>query len=127
MEALHLDTHAAVWLYAGEVDRFPAKLRLLLEAKTLYISPMVLLEIQFLREAGKLDIRPERFLRDMKEALDLKVCEDLFSSVALQAVEISWTRDPFDRLIVAQSDLAGVPLVTRDKAITHHYRRVVWE
>ncbi len=29
---------------------------------------MVLLEIQFLREAGKLDIRPERFLKDMKQA-----------------------------------------------------------
>jgi PIN domain nuclease of toxin-antitoxin system len=127
MEALHLDTHAAVWLYAGEVDRFPVRLRALLETKPLFISPMVLLEIQFLREAGKLDIRSDRFLRDMKEDLDLKVCEDPYSSVVWHAIEMSWTRDPFDRLIVAQSDLAGVPLVTRDKTITQHYRRTVWD
>ncbi|MEI6438294.1 MAG: PIN domain-containing protein [Candidatus Omnitrophota bacterium] len=127
METLYLDTHAAVWLYAGEVDRFPARARRRLEASSLVISPMVLLEIQFLREAGKVDIKPERFLREMKQDLDLALCQAAFTDIALAAVVLSWTRDPFDRLIVAQASAAEAPLLTRDKSILEHYSRAVWD
>ncbi|MBF0386860.1 MAG: type II toxin-antitoxin system VapC family toxin [Candidatus Omnitrophica bacterium] len=124
---MHIDTHVAVWLYAGEVERFPAPARRLLDQSELVISPMVLLEIQFLREAGKLELRPERFLREMKQDLGLKVCEAAFPDIIFSAVELSWTRDPFDRFITAQAAVNEAPLMTRDKTIRTHYRRAVWD
>jgi PIN domain nuclease of toxin-antitoxin system len=37
--------------------------------------------------------------------------------VVTQAMPLSWTRDPFDRLIVATAILHRAPLVTRDERI----------
>jgi PIN domain nuclease of toxin-antitoxin system len=37
----HLDTHVVVWLYAGEVERFPDAARAALERDTLAVSPAV--------------------------------------------------------------------------------------
>lgn len=35
-------------------------------------------------------------------------------------------RDPFDRLLVAQAEAEGVPIVTRDPAILAHGPATVW-
>jgi PIN domain nuclease of toxin-antitoxin system len=50
----HLDTHVVVWLYQGEVGRFPGPVLELLESETLAISPIVLLEMAYLKEIGRL-------------------------------------------------------------------------
>jgi len=42
-------------------------------------------------------------------------------------LEQTWTRDPFDRLIVSQARLADVPLLTRDRTIHTHYPRAIWD
>jgi PIN domain nuclease of toxin-antitoxin system len=39
----------------------------------------------------------------------------------------SWTRDPFDRIIVSQAALRNAPLVTRDQVIRDHYSQAVWD
>ncbi len=127
METLYLDTHAAVWLYAGEVERFPPRVREFMDDAQLAISPMVLLEIQFLREAGKIHLKLDTFIRDMHSELGLKVCEAPFVAVALEASRINWTRDPFDRLIVAQSAAEEAGLITRDKVILKNYNQAVWD
>ena len=49
----------------------------------------------------------------------------LFRSVEA-AERLSWTRDPFDRLIVAQASLAGAPLVTKDRMIRKHFAKAAW-
>lgn len=127
MEAVHLDTHAALWLYAGEVERFSDRARSILERAALYISPLVLLEIQYLKETGKLNVKPDTFLRDMREALGLEISQAPFASVAIEAVRLSWTRDPFDRMIVAQAMVDEARLLTRDKTILKHCRQAFWE
>ena len=43
------------------------------------------------------------------------------------AAEETWTRDPFDRVIVAQARLRGAPLLTKDRAIHAGYERAIWE
>ena len=55
---IHLDTHVVVWLYLAEVERLPARAREAIEAEDLEISPMVLLELQSLREIGRLAPAP---------------------------------------------------------------------
>jgi PIN domain nuclease of toxin-antitoxin system len=127
METLYLDTHAALWLYAGKVELFPLCVREFMDDAQLAISPMVLLEIQFLREAGKINLKLDTFIRDMHSEVGLKICEAPFASVTLEASRINWTRDPFDRLIVAQSAAEEAGLVTRDKVILKNYNQAVWD
>ena len=43
-----------------------------------------------------------------------------------QAIEQTWTRDPFDRIIVAQSKLADAPLLTKDNTIRKQYKKAFW-
>ena len=47
----------------------------------------------------------------------------LFSRSASQ---LSWTRDPFDRVITAQSAIDRNRLITKDKIIRDHYEHAVW-
>jgi PIN domain nuclease of toxin-antitoxin system len=35
-------------------------------------------------------------------------------------------RDPFDRLLVAQAEVEGVPIVSRDPAILAHGPATIW-
>jgi PIN domain nuclease of toxin-antitoxin system len=44
-----------------------------------------------------------------------------------QALPLDWTRDPFDRLLVAHSRARRVPLCTVDRLILSHHDRVVDE
>ena len=126
METLHLDTHAAIWLYAGEVEQFSPHARDLLEDAALYISPMVLLEIQYLKEAGRVNVKVDTFLRDMNDMLGLQISKAAFAAVTLEAARLSWTRDPFDRMIVAQALVDEARLLTRDRVILKHCRQAVW-
>ena len=47
--------------------------------------------------------------------------------VARAAERLTWTRDPFDRLITAAAAAGEHPLVTRDPVIREHYAGAVWE
>ncbi|MBF0620219.1 MAG: hypothetical protein HQL19_08640, partial [Candidatus Omnitrophica bacterium] len=98
----------------------------LLDHSDIKISPMVILEMQFLREAGKIELKVDTFLRDMQEELGMGLCTIDFSTIIWESVKISWTRDPFDRLVVAQAAVNGAPLVTKDRLILQHYRRAIW-
>ena len=49
-----------------------------------------------------------------------------FSIIMQHALELNWTRDPFDRLIVAQAMAAGAALVTADHLIREHFVGAVW-
>ena len=43
-----------------------------------------------------------------------------------EASQLSWTRDPFDRIITAQSAIDRSTLITKDKIIQKHYEYAVW-
>jgi len=55
---IYLDTHVVVWLYAGDKKRFPAAVCKRIEDNELLISPIVLLELQYLKETGRLLVEP---------------------------------------------------------------------
>ncbi len=42
--------------------------------------------------------------------------------LARRAIELSWTRDPFDRLLAAHSLARRVPFCTVDRVILKHHR-----
>ena len=128
MEALiYLDTHAVVWLYAKELTRFTRGGLDSLEANELLISPMVLLELEYLHETSRIQIRSRTICDSLEQTLGLHVCEGSFAPVVRLALEQSWTRDPFDRIIVAQAKLADAALLTKDSVILKHYKKAFWK
>ena len=104
-----LDTHAAIWLAQGHrraapLERFPR----------LYLSPISLLEVQFLSEAGRLRLARGRSTSALAEDGRWRVDEPPALKWCAAACELAWRRDPFDRLIAAHARVRGWRLATAD-------------
>ena len=89
-------------------------------------SPAAVLEMEYLFEIGRLHRSAEKIVAILESSVGLRVCSMPFRDVAMEALQEKWTRDPFDRLIVANAKAAGAPLVTKDERIRKHYRRAIW-
>lgn len=126
MSVAYLDTHVVVWLYAGMVEKFTAKSQHVLESAALRVSPMVLLELQYLQEKGVIAVAPDTIFAELAQTIGLSVCTLPFTLVSREALALSWTRDPFDRLIVAQAGIHQEPLVSKDQHIHQHYPQAIW-
>ena len=125
--SVYLDTHVAVWLHAGDVDRLSSEAKRQIEANDLLISPMVLLELQYLFERKRVRVEPGPLQGYLNSTFGIAVCDFPFPAVSLAAIRIDWTSDPFDRLIVAQA-IANhdAALLTSDTKIRRHYPQAVW-
>jgi len=123
---IYLDTHVVVWLYAGLTEKFSVLARGLINEKDLYISPVVRLELQYLFEIGRVAVGPETIVDDLSDRIGLQVCTRPFNRVVTQAISQAWTRDPFDRLIVAQAALQHNLLLSKDEAILRNYAYAKW-
>jgi PIN domain nuclease of toxin-antitoxin system len=98
-----------------------------MERTDLLISPMALVEIEYLYEIRKILLRAEEVRVKLEHELDAKVCSFSFPSIAAVAIHEKWTRDPFDRLIVAHAKANGLsPLISADTHIQDNYTRAVW-
>jgi PIN domain nuclease of toxin-antitoxin system len=123
---IYFDTHAVVALYK-DFDLLGEKARGLLRRQDDYaISPIVCLELQFLYEIQKIKHSPRQILRHLDNSVGLAICTKPFAAVIELAEGLGWTRDPFDRIIVAQASLDLNPLITKDSRIHQHYRKSVW-
>ena len=102
-----LDTNAVIWLSQNH-----SRARPLTRAGRLYLSPASLLELQFLHEIDRIRLADgiEAVADDDRWTLDDPSAVSWF----VEAAEVSWTRDPFDRLIVAHARLRGWKLATGD-------------
>lgn len=121
-----LDTHAAIFLWEGRSEIFGPGSRELLERSVLLVSPMVRLEMGFLREVGKLKVEPDLILGSLASDFGVTTTSDPLESLVPLAMPLSWTRDPFDRLLVATALLHETPLITRDTRIRDHFAGAVW-
>lgn len=124
---IYLDTHVVVWLYTGDHVRIPRSARELISAEEIRISPMVVLELALLHEIGRLSSTPDDALAYLAQRIGLTICDLPFSSVVQAAASLGWTRDPFDRLIVAQAAVRGSPLITIDRRIRASYPHTIWD
>jgi PIN domain nuclease of toxin-antitoxin system len=123
---IYLDTHAVVWLYTGLIDRFSETAKSLLNGHDLIISPIVRLELRYLQEIGRLIAPGETVVMDLSKRIGLQVCDQAFARIVTVALDFSWTRDPFDRLIVANAALNETMLLSKDQNILTHYAQARW-
>lgn len=123
----YLDTHVVAWLYAGRLDLLPTSVKESIESHALSISPMVELELQYLFEIGRVSEPAENVCGILASTLGLSVCTFPFHEVVQVASRFSWTRDPFDRIITAQSEAARRTLITKDQTILKNCSLAKWE
>lgn len=124
---IHVDTHVLVWLYGGEVEALPPAARSLLEREDIVISPMAILELDLLHEIRRISITGGSIVEDLVHRVGLRVAETPFVRVVECASSLGWTRDPFDRLIVAGAVADSAQLLTKDATILANFDGAVWE
>ena len=124
---IYLDTHVVAWLYAGLVTHLNPALMQLINKGSLLISPMVVLELEYLFETGRTSDSGQTVYQDLRKRIGLRICGRAFEEVIFLAERQKWTRDPFDRIIVAQAALESNILVTKDRLIRKHYPNALWK
>lgn len=108
-----LDTHVLIWALDDD-PRLPERYKALIsEGEELYVSMASLWEIAIKISIGKLDF-PKTFLRDF-EVMG-------FQPLGIAPIHIERVRtlplhhrDPYDRMLIAQSISEVVPIMTVDK------------
>ena len=123
---IYIDTHVAIFLYEGDLSLLSKKAIALLEKETPIFSGMAELELHYLHEIKRLTISPKVLMKSLENDLGLERCQLICSDIAEKAQAIKWTRDPFDRMIVANAALAKTPLLTKDGLILKHFKGAVW-
>lgn len=121
-----LDTHLLVWLYGGERNRIPPGVERRLNSEQLGLSPFVQLELAYLYEVGRVRSSAQAVVEELGTRLELVVADVAAAAVCNAALGLTWTRDPFDRLLAAHATVANLPLITKDEAIRQHLPLAWW-
>jgi PIN domain nuclease of toxin-antitoxin system len=123
----YVDTQVAVWLAEANLAKISRKALSLAQIADLLISPMAVVELQYLYEIGRIVVTPQDILVKLNAEIGLNVCDHPFPIIAEIALGETWTRDPFDRIIVAHARANSVaPLLTKDEVIRANYRNARW-
>jgi PIN domain nuclease of toxin-antitoxin system len=122
---LLLDTHFLIWLVleSKRLANFPWLDRY----RPWGVSPVSFLEIQFLAEVGRLSVSNPEFTSTVMKDRRFIVDDISLGTLVGHALRFDWTRDPFDRLLVAHSLARRVALCTTDRAIRSRHRLVPLE
>lgn len=123
---IRLDTHVVVWLYTGQLECLSAVATESLEREDLVFSPIVELELTYLHEIGRLTVSGTQLIADLRARIGLVTSGVPLIAVVAAAAPLSWTRDPFDRLIVGDALAANGPLLTKDDSIRRNCALARW-
>ncbi|MGD0317197.1 MAG: type II toxin-antitoxin system VapC family toxin [Xanthobacteraceae bacterium] len=117
---LLLDTHILLALIEHRMGVLPTDVQALLRDpdNEHHLSAASLWEIAIKSRLGKLRLRPSlNALPELLESLGIAIVS-INEHHALAAVEPEpKTRDPFDRMLLAQCQIEGLRLVTTDRAL----------
>lgn len=123
---LALDTHIIVWLYTTDTTKLSTRAKELLKSAQLFYSPMVSMELTLLYELDRVAEPPSKVFESLSRTICISPINIDFETVVASSQSLNWTRDPFDRLIVATSAATGIPLLTKDKNILTNFDLAVW-
>jgi PIN domain nuclease of toxin-antitoxin system len=123
---IYLDTHVVAWLYAGAARKLTPLAKREIEQGELRVAPIVQLELEYLFELGRVRERAAPVLATLANRTGLAMCDRHPVHVMARACELSWTRDVFDRMIVAQASINADLLLTADETIRKHYPKARW-
>lgn len=120
-----LDTHFLVWILtrSPRLEAYPW----LDGYRPWGLSPISLLELAYLAEIGRIELRNPEFTKTLSADPRFVLDEAPLMALVRHALPLSWTRDPFDRLLAAHSLTRRVPLCTVDRTLLAHHRLLLSE
>jgi len=126
---LLLDTHSFLW-FIDDSPRLSTAARLLIEdtGNDICLSMASVWEIAIKVGAGKLDLGRPIETRIPQELRDnsINLLSITLDHTAVVAVLPLHHRDPFDRMLVAQSQVEQMPLVSNDAALDAYGVTRLW-
>lgn len=126
---LLLDTHALLWWFTNDVRlSAPARQAIANVSSDVFVSAASAWEIATKQRLGKLEGMPEAAARFSElVAADGFIHLPVTHLHGLRAGSYNLPhRDPFDRMLAAQSDIEALALVTRDAAFGAFGTRTLW-
>ena len=128
MRAL-LDTHAFLWWVTGDARLSDTAREVIADGgNEIYFSAASGWEIAIKARLGRLAVPDDlaHFMTDQIELNGFRVLAvELTHALRVHAL-IDHHRDPFDRMLVAQSMVENLPIVGRDKQIAAYGVGLVW-
>ncbi|MGH7468688.1 MAG: type II toxin-antitoxin system VapC family toxin [Longimicrobiales bacterium] len=120
-----LDTHFLLWIVLDvpRLQEFPW----LDDYRPWGVSPVSLLETQFLSDVGKLQLKSAEFVDAIVQDPRFLIDEPPLLHLVRHSLPLNWTRDPFDRLLAAHSSARRVPLCTLDRVILREHGLILPE
>ncbi len=120
-----LDTHFVIWITSNRkrLRNFPW----LRAYEPWTVSPVSLLEIQFLTESGKMKSQTPQLADAIMSDIRFSVDEVSLVALVQKSLQLGWTRDPFDRLIAAHSLVRRIPLCSVDEIILKNHKLLIPE
>ena len=124
-----LDTHAFLW-FVSEDNRLSSKAQSIIKnsRNDIYFSAVSAWEMSIKIRLGRLSIEEE-----LEPFIIKQLSENNFSTLSITIFHSIYTsklpeihKDPFDRMIVAQSQVEDMPLISKDKNINKYKVPVVW-
>ena len=87
---------------------------------------MVIMELEYLFEIQKVKDNAKNVIDYLTEKINLQLDECGFTELIEYALHETWTRDPFDRIIVAHAKMRNASLVSADREIKKRYKKAIW-
>lgn len=126
---LLLDTHSFLWFIEGNLN-LSQKARALIESdeNEKLVSVASVFEIAIKSSLGKLVLS-----KPLEQVIPAQIYSNEFHLLPLtvaDAIELSHLpfhhRDPFDRMIIAQSVIHGIPIISKDEAFDAYGIKRIW-
>ena len=128
MRAL-LDTHAFLWWVTDDAQLSDTARSAISEpANVLFLSAASAWEIVIKNRTGRLTLpqRPEQYIPS-------RLAANRFESLPIQTIHAlqvanppDYHRAPFDRILIAQSQVENLPIITIDNQIIPYPVQVIW-
>ena len=125
-----LDTSVFLWCIAGDQSKLSAAARRIVEDinVNLWLSSVSLWEIAAKVNSGKLGLpaNGEFFRTQMAKFYIDRVLPVEAAHAFAEFTLPRYHRDPFDRMLIAQAQVEGLPFVTCDKEIQKYPIQILW-
>ena len=124
-----VDTHVLIWFITDDI-KLPVKTKQIIENKenSCYISIASYWEIAIKNSIGRLDLNSD--LETIFEVIEESGFETLplTTNQILQNASLEFHhQDPFDRIIIAQSMIENMTIITKDSIFDKYNVPIYWE
>ncbi|MBZ0307384.1 MAG: type II toxin-antitoxin system VapC family toxin [Anaerolineae bacterium] len=124
-----LDTHVFIWLDAASIQLSePAHKIIADRSNILFLSLVSIWEMQIKHQLGKLALRTSltEIIDNQQKTNGIYLLGITLPHVLTLTTLANHHRDPFDRLLIAQTRMEEMILITDDREISNYEVKTVW-